>query len=264
MPYRTASRTVSRTGKRSYRPRHPRLAARTIQRTWRKSRARAANRKLFSRTEIGAPRASTTAKSAIINNANPTSRDSYTLYQLDLTALSQGIAINQRLRQHCIVSGFKIYMEVYANQAYPLYFNCAVVAPKETNGIVSVANFFRNNTDARSLDFSINRTGLEMGTCQINTDDYTVLKHKRYVLNTQGAPGTAYNKQYGTAFRNLTWYIPLRRQVRYFNGESANATDGRVYHLFWFARWQGSAPGGIAASATTSTRVITYFREPNN
>lgn len=266
MPYRTASRTASRTGKRSYRPRHPALAARSIQRTWRKSRARAANKRMFSVREVGAPKAATTCKSVIVNNNAPVQRDDKTLYKLDLTQVAQGINIDQRARQHMNVSGFKIFMEIYNTTDVPLYFNCAILAPKFiTNADIDTVNFFRNNTDARSMDFNSFRSGLEMGTCNVNTDDYTILKHKRYILTTpNNSVQGEYCRQYGSSFKLIKWWIPLKRQVRYLPGESSTATDGRVFHVFWLSQFLGSGGATPQTVAISSARVITYFREPRN
>lgn len=219
----------------------------------------------FSTRMVGMPNGATTSKSTVIANETLIARNTRTLYNLDLTALAQGIAINQRLRQHTRMSGFKICMEVNSSKNNPLYFNVAIIAPKQTtNDSVDTLNFFRNNTDARSMDFSTGRTGLEFHCCPINSDDYTILKHRRYVLTTTGAPTGIYNRQSGSSWINLNWYIKLNRQIRYLPGESSTPTDGRVFHVFWFDNWGATSGTAAAACATVSSKVIAYFREPRN
>jgi len=255
-------------------------AARTIGRAWRfyrkgrkrstyngrrYSRVGARKKARFSPRMIGMPNSASTSKTSQINLETAVNRSTRTLYQLDLTQLAQGPRINDRLRQHAKITGFKICMEVRNFSNLPTYFNVAVISPKQTtNDTVEATNFFRNNTDARSMDFSINRTGLEFHCCPINSDDYTILRHKRYVLTTSSAPTSNYNRQYGTSFVTLKMWVPLRRQARYLPGESSTATDGRVFHVFWFDQFQNPAGTAATAVATTSSRVITYFREPRN
>ena len=265
-----------------YRPRMAgyaaRVAANMIGRAWRRysgrrrkgypgrgGRGPSRKKARFSTRMIGMPNNSTTAKATIINNETLVVRNTRTLYILDLTQLAQGIALNQRLRQHSKISGFKICMEVNSTRNNPLYFNMAVISPKQTtNDSVEATNFFRNNTDARSMDFSIARTGMEFHCCPINTDDYTILKHRRRVLTTTGAPTGIYNRQYGSSWINVEEYIRLKRQVRYLPGESSTATDGRVFHVFWFDNWGAAGGTAAAACASVSSRVTTYFREPRN
>ena len=107
------------------------------------------------------------------------------------------------------MTGWKICMEIRCTINTPIYLNIAVLAPKQTtNDTIEATNFFRNNEDARSMDFSINRTGLEMHCCPINSDDYTILKHRRYVLNTVNQPTASWSKQSGSSWINVNWWVP--------------------------------------------------------
>jgi len=229
------------------------------------SRVGARKKARFSPRMIGMPNNSTTSKSAIVNNETQVTRQSRTQYILDLTSLAQGPALNQRLRQHVKMTGWKICMEVRCTLNTPIYLNCAVLSPKQTgNDSIDPTGFFRNNSDARSMDFSINRTGLEMHCAPINSDDYTILKHKRYVLNTVNQPTSSWSKQSGSSWINIDWWVPLRRQVRYLSGESSTPTDGRVFHVFWFDVWGNPAGTAAANVAAVSTKVLSYYREPRN
>lgn len=226
---------------------------------------RGKKRARFSPRMVGMPNGSSTSKSTVVNNETQVTRQTRTLYQLDLTAVGPGTDINRRLRQHVKMTGWKICMEIRCTINTPLYLNIAVLAPKQTtNDTIEATNFFRNNEDARSMDFSINRTGLEMHCCPINSDDYTILKHRRYVLNTVNQPTASWSKQSGSSWINVNWWVPLRRQVRYLPGESSTATDGRVFHVFWFDVWGNPSGTAAANCANVSSKVITYFREPRN
>lgn len=229
---------------------------------------RGKKRARFSTKMIGMPAGSTSSKSALIQNTTGIVRNSRVLYTLDLTAVQQGVEINQRLRQHAKISGWKICMEVSNTITRPLYFNWAVISPKSTGqsggNAPDPANFFRDNTQARSMDFSNGRSALEFHCCPINSDDYTILKHKRFVLQQPSFSSGAWNRQYGSAFINIDRYIRLKRQTRYLPGESTTATDGRVFLVYWYDPWGYASGVGSGPVASESLRVITYFREPRN
>lgn len=219
----------------------------------------------FSPRMIGMPNNSTTSKSQVLANETAITRQTRTLYVLDLTALQQGFDINQRLRQHVKMTGWKICHEFRWTVNTPGYLNIAVLSPKQTTtDSVEPLNFFRNNEDARSMDFSTLRTGLEFHCCPINSDDYTILRHKRYVLNTVNQPTASWSKQSGSSWINVNWWVPLRRQVRYQPGESATPTDGRVFLVYWFDVWGNPSGTAAASCAAVSAKVISYYREPRN
>lgn len=226
-------------------------------------------KKLFSKTHIGENNGTTTTKAFIQLNSNALNNSSRTLYTLNLTALQQGTEINNRLRQHSNIRGFKICMEISNTTNNPIYFNIAVIAPKRvadtTVDTLPTANFFRAQGTSRSQDFSNALTGLEFHCLPINTDDYTVLKHRRQVLTTYAQPSTSWNRQYGSSFTNINWYIPLKRQSRYLQTEGrAGPTDGAVYLAYWFATY-GSASGTASIIiGNVTTRCVTYYREPKN
>jgi len=230
-----------------------------------RSRKPMKKRARFSPRMVGMPVNSTTSKANLIANDGAIVRNSRTLYTLDVTSLNQGPAINQRLRQHANIRGFKICMEVKSTSNFPVYFNCAVLAPKSTtSNTVETTEFFRTHTDARSVNFNNALTGMEFHCLPINSDNYTILRHKRYVLTTQGAPASTFNRQFGTSWLNLDWYVPLKRQARYIQGESATPTDGRTFHVFWFSEFNGATGTGPAAVATAAIRTVVYYREPRN
>ena len=115
---------------------------------------RGKKRARFSPRMVGMPNGSSTSKSTVVNNETQVTRQTRTLYQLDLTAVGPGTDINRRLRQHVKMTGWKICMEIRCTINTPIYLNIAVLAPKQTtNDTIEATNFFRNNEDARSMDF---------------------------------------------------------------------------------------------------------------
>lgn len=223
------------------------------------------NKRMFRRSNIGDPVSSTNAKSTLIDNTQSIVRSTRILYFLDITQLAQNaLEINTRQRQHVNMRGFKICMEVTNTTPNALYFNVAVIAPKDDGATFSGNDFFRQNTQFRSQNFSNALSGMEFHCLPINTDDYTVLRHKRYQLNHQNSTNAFANRQYGTSYRTIDWYVPLKRQVRYRGGETTEATSGKVLHVFWFALFNSAAGAGSTQCGITSQRIITYFREPRH
>lgn len=226
-------------------------------------------RALFSRTNVGEPVGTTTCKSNKLANSTAIVRQSRTLYTVDLTATAQGSEINQRMRQHVNFRGIKICMEFRNTLPQVLYVNVAIIASKQVQGIsgdtLPLNDFFRDNTLARSQAFSNALSGLEFHCLPINSDDYTILKHKRFMLTTASAPGGAWNTQQGTSFFYFEHYVNLKRQVRYLNSEGTTfPTDGNVYLCYWTSLF-GEAGGQPPQNAmNVSTRIIQYFREPKN
>jgi len=252
-----------------------RLAARTMGRVARgflarrrvgKMRARRStpNKALFSRRKIGEHVASTNAKSRQLASETGIARNSRTIYSLDLTTIPRVDDISGRERQHVNMRGFKICMQITNILDNPLYFNQAVIAPKSTDTGVTTANFFRNNTSDRTVDFGNALSSLEFHCLPINSDDYVILKHTRHLLLSRTASTTNHHRQYGSSYIDIDYYVSLKRQVRYIKGESSTATDGRVFHVFWFDA-RGAASGAVPAScATTGFRIVSYFREPKH
>lgn len=222
--------------------------------------------KLFSRTHVGESIGSTNAKSSVIDSTTAITKDTRTLYTQSIAQLLQGTDINQRLRQHVNLRGFKVCFEVNNGLSIPLYANFAVIAPKGTStksSKIDEKNFFRWQGNKRAIDFSPTLlSSLEFHCLPINSDDYTVLKHKRYRLGPNQTSAT-FTAQSGNSFKNIDWYIPLKRQVRYDQDEGGKPTDGDVYMVYWFDGF--NVPAGEAPSTSAvaiSQRYVVYFREP--
>jgi len=224
--------------------------------------------RLFSPRNVGESNGFTTCKSHSISNTDLTARDTRTLYTSSLCEIPKGTEINERMRKHVNLRGFKVCFELLNLQTDPLYLNIAVIAPKATNNqsSPSTTDFFRDTSANRARDFDIALSGLEFHCLPINTDDYVVLKHKRFRLGPAPATGASTITQNNSNnYKNVDWYVRLNRQVRWNQPEDDKPTDGDVYVVHWADKMFASAASAQVSSAYGVTkRFVTYFREPKN
>lgn len=190
---------------------------------------------------------------------------SRTLNITQLTGTDQGTSNNRQDRQNTIINcrGFKICMAVRNNiQNQPLYYNCAILSPKNA-GDITTANFFRGTgTLSRGLDFDNDRTALELHCLPINTDKFYVLKHKRYRLGPENRNNQQYHDAKMSNFMNIDWYVRLKRQLRYDDPDSNFPIDGAVYLVQWCDSYEataGSLP--LPTPLQVMQRHIMYFRD---
>jgi len=237
-----------------------RWAAGKIGRAYRRSRAKKAK---FSRRNIGEPVGSGTAKRYVTETINPVNEDTRVLYQYGLTDIDQGTAINQRERRMVNLRGFKICMEVKNIATTPLYLNVAILSPKDGAADVTTSDFFRGAGANRGRDFGIGLNSNEFHCLPINSDRYTILKHKRYRLVPGNTPSDTASLN-GYSYMNLDWWVPLKRQIRY-DADTGQPESGKVYMVYWADNF--STAGGSAvnpAQMVVTRRVVTYFKEPKN
>lgn len=219
------------------------------------------------RREIGERPGSSSAKREVVFEQNITNRDTRQLYNERLTDIIQGTGINERERRIVNIRGWKICMEIKNLRDIPLYVNVAVIAPKmgTTTSGVGVGDFFRASQGAdRARDFDTSLSGLEFHCLPINTDRYTILKHKRTRLVAMAAGGDTVALS-GYSYMNIDWWIPLKRQVRYDGSTGDKNESGRVYLVYWFDGFSANAATlSVANAAQASIRAVAYFRDPGN
>lgn len=193
--------------------------------------------------------------------------DTRTLYSDNLTTVDHLNLDARNVRQREVVNcrGFKICMSARNSAKAPLYWNVAVLSPKNA-GSITAANFFRSDGESRARDFDLTLNSLEFHCLPINTDKFYILKHKRYRLAPEPAnSGTSglYTQSQGKNYVNVDWYVPLKRQLRYDDPESTSPIDGATYLVHWCDTFNVAENSGTAASAMQITsRHIMYFREP--
>jgi hypothetical protein len=190
---------------------------------------------------------------------------SRTLMIDNLTGTDQGTANNRQDRQNTIINcrGFKVCMAVRNNIGNaPVYYNVALVSPKNS-GAITTDNFFRGQGNAsRGLAFDNSRTALEFHCLPLNTDNKYILKHKRYRLAPENGGNQQYNNQRSNSYMNINWYVKLKRQLRYDDADSNFPIDGSVYLVQWCDTFD-AASGSASAPSTVQImqRHIMYFRE---
>ena len=222
----------------------------------------------FSRRNIGEYIGTNTGKLHQTEFSDLTNQATRTLYSFPLCNIPKGDEMNQRERSMLNLRGFKICMEWKNDLQEPLYINLCVLCPKAANDTQAIPgpNFFRNqdNNDSRGTDFTNALNSNEFHCLPINTDLYTVLRHKRYRLipGSQSDPTT--NSASGLSYMRTDWWVPVKRQLRFDTPNSA-PTDGQCFLVYWadeFGATGGSPP--VTNAMKVSKRTITYFREPKN
>lgn len=224
----------------------------------RRTRSRA-----FSRRNIGEPIGSSNVKTVINQAGGPLS--SRTIGSYDLTLIGQNQTESGRERHLINCRGIKIDMNMYnmngagaiGTNPNLVFVNVAVIAMKNNQlGTVPTTDFFRaiNNGDERAVDFSPQLTAEEFRNLPINTDQYTVLKHKRYVLR----PFLSGVDKY---WKTINWYIPVKRQLTYEANENTTCRN-KIHLVIWCDKI--NEPAGTAASGNQINfqfRSTTYFRD---
>lgn len=226
-----------------------------------------AGKMLFSRTNIGERIGTGTAKKAITGQNPTTNRSTRTLYTEGLTDIAEGEQIDQRERKLANIRGFRICMEVNNKSNKPLNFNIAIVSPKDgANGVVTSAFFRSYIANDRARDFDNTLSSIELKCQPINTDRYTVLKHKRYrLIPGNSGLGTETVSLSGHSFMNIDWYQSLKRQARWAAAGALQPQSGEVWLVWWADGWS-SDPNTLPETQayTTAHKVIATFKDPKN
>lgn len=223
-------------------------------------------KKRFSRKYIGENPGTSNSKRHCPWNTGPTSVSTRKLYQAELTVVPRNSSaidgINTRQRDVINVRGFKVRMEIMAatGGVRAWCFHWAVIAPKDGQDL-NTDGFFRNDGDNRAVEFSTQLSSLEMNTLHINSDKYTILKHRKFYLAQATTTTNVSNSNTVNSWHYVNAWIPLARQLR-FNRESSTPVSGSVYLVYWFdgansAKGSNEIPGQVLVS----TNTVCYFRE---
>ena len=171
--------------------------------------------------------------------------------------------IHARDRGMVNCSGWKFHVNIETKDVLDRtsIFNWAIVVPK-VDLQPEEANFFRDPGDSgsgtRNKDFATTLTGIEMCYGQINTDIYYIIKHKR--IKFISSVNTNQNEQYGSNHRELAFYVPFNRQLRFDEGEVTVKCTTPVYFVYWMDMPTNAAGGGIPNAYNIGHRVVCFFR----
>lgn len=192
-----------------------------------------------------------------------------TLRSFNLAQIERADAFDQldrRERDMVNIRGFKICVH-FRNKstAVPFYLHVAVVCPKSTL-VVNTGDFLRGHGAVdKNLDLTTAVTSSLQTWCNgINTDLYTILMHKRYILkyNSQDA-GTWGGKSKSTNIVHFQKYMKFKKQLRYDGANNTPEADN-PFLLFWYdiAERPLGVTAGSAPDLVFSQHIVTYFREP--
>lgn len=244
-----------------------RYAARSGMSSLRRSRfGRPSMKKRFKRennfSKIGITPNQGTGKKTI-QRAGIQSLATRTLYAEPLVNISHTASnvVNGRQRNIVNISGFKICWELRNESNAGLWFNYAIIAPRNDLGGPTTPDFFRSNGTERGEDFSVSLDSNRFHCANINTDKYIVLKHKRSMFIPTANTGTDIAHS-GKNFRHYQMYIKMKRQIRFDSTATAIPTTRQPYLVYWMDKVL--TPGGTAATtvATENLHITTYWREP--
>lgn len=241
-----------------YRNRKPFMRMARAAKRMRTSRAR-----VSSRRNIGEPPGTGVSKRAEVRDVQGLNLGTRVLYVRELTNIPHGANndINTRQRNCVFYSGSKICMELRNADTDPQYINIAVISPK-FGGAPTVDQFFRDSNLGRSIDFGIGLSSLDFHCKPINSDRFTILRHKRYRL--QGTGSATYVENGGKNYMNTEFYVKVKRQLRYENNADTVPSTGGVYLVYWMDKFNTQAGiVGTSNASVASERIITYFKEPS-
>lgn len=253
-------------------------------RTYGRFRRRRAGRKKYSKVNIGYPIGSRTTKvyQATANQLDPANGNSNiakrTLYSYDLTNLpsTDNNTVNERQRNVINCRGFRIWMLIRNTIVDPVYFNIAIVAPREesldltigSGGLASLATEFFSDqaTPSKKVAFATARSALAFRCLPISTEKLVVLRHKRYDIAGIHPGATSVSKlgDNKPSVRVIKKFYKLRRQLRYLNSLGTNC-ENKVYLMYWFDEVKSYA-GTTAGTPTLHLQqnCQLFFREPKN
>lgn len=188
-------------------------------------------------------------------------KDTRTVYDLDITNISPGSAIDNRDRGLINLRGWKMRVNWVNISDDELVLNYAIISPKTANA-VSSAGFLRTYNQSRDADINTILPGIVMAYNPISTDKWNVILHRRHWL-LPGASGGDVNSQRGSNYFFLNKYISLKRQVRFNDDTTDNAESGRCFFIWWTTD-VGAAT--LEAPKTNkvilSSDIVTFWKNP--
>lgn len=208
---------------------------------------------------------SSTKKAFAFNNAIILPRNTRTLYFHNATDISKQTTadeIDRRSRDIANVRGLKFCWQMMSTSGSTLTCNWALVVPK-TAAEPATTGFFRGYGTTREVNFSTSLSSNEIHCLPINTDRYTVLTHKRFILGPANL-NTTTTTPIGS-WKNVKQfhkYVKVSRQFR-FDGTAIIPENNPIFVCYWFDEWlkSGSTPVATSVVSLLTTDVI-YFREP--
>lgn len=214
-------------------------------------------------------------KTVTLGTSTQNEYDTQFIYSVNITTIARdttvSTGINLRSRDVVNLSGIKLrwFFQNRLNAipqvagglpAYPLYVNMALLSWNDPDVDLG-ADFFRVNSDKRSLDFSDGTlNGWDRAVLPVNADENNVIWHTRFILGC-GTTGQTYGTNEVKTYKRMSRYIKIRRQVRYA-GESASSCTTPIY-LVWWCSSPAEANNTVNPKALQiNPKIEVFFREP--
>lgn len=168
-----------------------------------------------------------------------------------------------REKDRIIYKGFKYELQLRNDEAgVPMTVNIAVLCPLHSIVAPTVFDFLRapNNLFGRGRDFTTGLNNYEMHRSAINTDKYTVLLHKRYVVGPQRSSNIPFMNESSKNYIQLKKYVRINRQLRY----ESDVCSTPIFFLMWLDKYQCVAGTPSTTGLATDAmflRITAYFNE---
>lgn len=186
--------------------------------------------------------------------------DNKLLFSVPVIEVEKNVAadesIHKRSRDIILHKGSKICFDVKSRLKVPAYLNCAIVIPKSAN-TVNATNILRGNSAEREVAIDNTRSYLDLRCMPINTDLYTVVKHKRMTILPDSDKSTTVSE--GRDYRMIEEYIKTNRKI-YFNGSASTPLQNMF--MVWWCDYYNSPTGGLTTlTLDVNWKIIDYFHD---
>lgn len=183
-----------------------------------------------------------------------------TLYYNEITDIDKTTtnAINGRQGNACFLSGTKLHMRLYNNQAdVPIKIHFAVVSPVGSK-IITTSGWFRDYLTSRDKDLTTTLDEIEYDD-PINSDKFITHWRTSFTLGPRNNPtvNTAYHVG-APSFLEYSKYIPIKRNIR-FNDDTDEECESPVFFVWWAKLMAGPGQGSSVYDA--SIRLVSFFHE---
>lgn len=211
----------------------------------------------------GFARCKTTAR---LDDRSIVSYSSRSLQQWNIFQIGAGGNIDDRQRDIVNVRGLKICLEIQNTTAVPIWIRMAIVIPKGSS-TVSTTDFFRGYADARGTDFTVgSATGLnsnDLRCLPLNPDVMDIVwQHKIFLVgNTDTPSNETINFQWGSNYKTVDKYIPIKRQLLY-DGSTISPNGRTPVFIMWGVNIIGNQGAAVANAYRMFKRFIIYWKEP--
>lgn len=217
------------------------------------------------RKTIGQPVGLSNAKRHASLVSASAGKNTRTLYDNELTEIPEANSafdIQGRRRDIVNLRGFKCCATIHNLSDTPLMFNWAIVAPRGNASAITTQDFFRGTNAERALDADNNLSTLQWHCSAINTDRFTVLKHKKMMIAPNANPeGSNFTFNVANNVKVIDDWTKLDRQLRYAEGKCLDA----VFVVYW-ADFYGQPSGAVPATGAYAVQdfYTTFYHDPIN